>query len=104
MLVLATHADNYSAQGQRLHLKLGELGGSVVDPEGGVAYSLSPIREKMTMKHPELRGYLIDSTSGESVAAVQTSFDGVVYFSGSLESKQRSELAIVCVAVLLRED
>ena len=44
------------------------------------------------------------ASSGAGVAAVQTSFDGVVYFSANLERKQRTEVAIVCVAVLLREE
>ena len=91
-------------RGQHTHVDLSELGGSVVDSTGSVAYSLSPIGENMTMKHPPLRGYLIEGSSGEGVAAVQTSFDGVVYFSRSLDSTQRSEVAVVCVAVLLRGD
>jgi hypothetical protein len=91
-------------EGQRLHLELSDSAGWVVDRGGIVLYNLSPIREKMTMKHPELRGYLIESNSNDSVAAVQTSFDGVVYFAQNLDSKQRAELAVVCVAVLLHGD
>ncbi len=91
-------------RGQRLHLELSDGAGWVADAAGKTVYSLSPIREPMTMKHPELRGYLIDSDFGGSVAAVQTSFDGVVFFSRSLEPKQQAELAVVCVAVLLHED
>jgi hypothetical protein len=89
--------------GKRLRLELDGTAGWVVDSAGSTVYSLSPIREQMTMKHPELEGFLIDSSSG-SVAALQTSFDGVVYFSRSLDAKQRAELAVVCVAVLLDSD
>jgi hypothetical protein len=35
---------------------------------------------------------------------VQTSFDGVVYFSRAVDPQQRTELAVVCVAVLLHQD
>lgn len=90
-------------EGKRLRLELGDTDGWVVDSAGTTVYSLSPIREKMTIKHPELRGYLIDSNSG-SVAAVQTSFDGVVYFSRRLDAKQRAELAVVCVAIFLHQE
>ena len=90
-------------RGKRLRLELDDTSGWVVDAEGSTVYSLSPMREPMTMKHPELRGYLIDSKSG-SVAAVQTSFDGVVYFSRLLDAQQGAEVAAVCVAVLLHRD
>jgi hypothetical protein len=90
-------------QGKRLRLELDDTSGWVVDSGGKTVYSLSPMREPMTMKHPELRGYVIDSTSG-SVAAVQTSFDGVVYFSRRLDADERAEVAVVCVAVFLHRD
>jgi|SRR6188768_2738900 len=90
-------------QGKRLRLELDDTSGWVVDSGGKTVYSLSPMREPMTMKHPELRGYLIDSTSG-SVAAVQTSFDGMVYFSRRLDAEERAEVAVVCVAVFLHRD
>jgi len=99
-----TQTDSYrcdlSAKDRRLHLELGSAEGWVLDAAGSTVYRLSSIREAMTMKHPELRGYLIEAGSG-GVAAVQSSFDGVVYFSRSVEPKQRAELAVVSVAVLL---
>jgi len=91
------------AHQKRLHLELEDGAGSVVDSGGGIVYSLSPISEEMTMKHPQLRGYLIESKAG-GVAAVQTSFDGVVYFSRAVDPQQRTELAVVCVAVLLHQE
>jgi hypothetical protein len=87
---------------RRLRLDLSGDSGSVLGEGDSIVYSISPLVEKMTWEHPQLRGFLIDSGEGKGLAFVQTSFDGVVVFSANLAGEQRDTLAVVCVAVLLR--
>jgi hypothetical protein len=75
--------------------------GSVKDASGATVVDIEGSGEKWTWKHPALEGNTLVSPGGETLGAVQRSFDGAVYLPHDLDPKRAGGVAAVCVALLI---